>query len=857
MTLTWPSRPVSLLLLLVLVALFGGSTAASFWHLAHLEDDVEVTASESALWASAQTEIELIRFLDAVGQHASSRGRVGQQEVEQRFDLLRSRTALFEQGELAARLASQPEHRATLAALKDRLSELEPAVAGLEAGGLAGADRIREALAPLVRPVRAVTLAMRRMDDGERTRLRQTHADLRRTALVSGVALVGVVTLLVVLLVRKDRTARRLAVAAQAARAEAEGARLQLTAAIESVSEGFSLYDADDRLVLCNARYRGFHPRLAERVAPGVTSAEPVETAVATRRLPAQASCVAQLDDGRWVRISNRPTADGGVISLLADITELKQRELALREACDRLERQAAEMADLADAAQRASAARSAFLAMISHEIRTPMNGVLGALGLLADREHRPEERRLLATARQSGEALLIILNDILDFTEIEAGKLALEPTSFQTGDLVDGVVELCRIQAEARGLGLTVQIDPGVPAWLHGDPGRIRQMLLNYLLNAVRFTAEGGVTVRVTNAPGPEPAMVRFLVADTGPGIPHDRRGELFSDFVQLDLSSTRRHGGTGLGLAITRRLAELMGGTVGFDSEPGHGSTFWFDLPLGVGRPGETTETSASRSPAARIVRRGRPPRILLVEDNTTNQLIARSMLERLGCHVDLAANGVEAIDAAVQRPYDVVLMDISMPVMDGLEASRRLRALGVTTPIVALTAYPTVESSTDWSAHGINTCLVKPASPGSLRQVISDALGDDAADPGQAADLVQSDGALDRDAIARLYEDLDGEIVDEILTTAVSDITAHGNALLTMQPEIPDAIKRSAHALAGVSVSVGALELAALAKRIELGRLLGPEREPLRLALTRAAEQLRAIVAERGRQAMAPAA
>jgi len=345
--------------------------------------------------------------------------------------------------------------------------------------------------------------------------------------------------------------------------------------------------------------------------------------------------------------------------------------------------------------AHKLAQAKSEFLAKMSHEIRTPLNGVIAAADLMAATQLNDEQRELLDTLRLSAKTLLGIINDILDFSKIEAGRMVLETVPFTPTVLVEEVVSIMAPAAHSKGLTVRTELSSSLPHSVAGDPLRLRQILLNFVGNAIKFTARGEVVIRAMRLKkgGGQSAWLRFEVQDTGVGIPPEKQAGIFDAFTQADSSVTRQYGGTGLGLAICKRLVELMGGQIGVYSQPGQGSCFWFEVPLPVIQENAPEETTAQPSGSALNSHELDGVRVLLVEDNPVNQKVAIRMLQKLGCVVELAENGQRALEKLERASYDIVLMDMQMPVMDGLTATRLLRQreqqTGHHQVVIALTA------------------------------------------------------------------------------------------------------------------------------------------------------------------------
>jgi signal transduction histidine kinase/DNA-binding response OmpR family regulator len=607
---------------------------------------------------------------------------------------------------------------------------------------------------------------------------------------------------------------------AEQARTRAEAAQTLLDDALASLDSGVGIWDADERLMQCNAAYRAVNRDIPAIVQPGTTLPEAARAAMRAQYeildLPARENEIERLaraiieqhrkGEGAlefptgpqsWTRLTAARTKSGGYVSLFTDISELRQRQRDLRR-----ERDLAKMAQ--DEAEAANQAKSTFLATMSHEIRTPMNGVIGTAELLEREPLSERQRRMVGTIRSSAAALMRIIDDVLDFSKIEAGRMELEEAPCSLHQLIAGAADMVTAQAERKRLAVTAEIAAGTPDALLADATRLRQILFNLVGNAVKFTEAGRIAIGARAVAGDnETVTLALSVSDTGIGMDIRQQERLFKPFSQADNSTTRRYGGTGLGLSIVRRLAELMDGTAAVESMPGQGSTFTVTVKV---------RRAEGAAPAEKIESMPLPAvglRVLAVDDSDINLEVLIGQFAFLGIALDTAADGLQALRLWRARGHALVLTDIHMPDMDGFELTRQIRAEEEAdsrprTPIVALTANALKGEAERCLEAGMDDYVTKPLTLERLREAVARwVTGEDRP-------------AVDRSVVAAMFGG-NSQTVRRVL-----DRFREAGARLVEQiaaaRQDPKKLAELAHKLKGAAHSAGAMTLGDLAAVLE---------------------------------------
>lgn len=602
--------------------------------------------------------------------------------------------------------------------------------------------------------------------------------------------------------------------------------RAMLENALDSMTDGFVMWDADDRLVACNARYKDFYRVSAPFIQPGAHFDEIMREGFARGQYPQAGDDLEifleemrrwhrgdsppmerLLPDGRWVLVTERATPGGGTVGIRTDITEMK--------------RAMEDLAEARDAAAAAGEAKSQFLARMSHELRTPLNGILGfAQVLVNDPRLASDQREQLRTLHDAARHLLELVNGLLDLSKIAAGRFELHPAPTPLLPLLERSAALLAPEVQRKTLRFALEVAPGTPEAVLADATRLRQLVLNFLSNAVKFTPHGGkVTLRARSLGSSE--GIRLEVEDTGPGVPPEQRHMLFRDFVQLatpGAASEEMAFGTGLGLSIAAQLAGLMGGQIGCDDNAGPGALFWVELPLPTAFLPHASSVPPHEAAPAIVPASSAALRILVADDVPANRLVARAMLTSAGHHVTAVEDGAMALAAVQQNSFDLVLMDLQMPVMDGLEATRRIRALpppASAVPIVAVTASVMPEQVEACRGAGMDGHLAKPIDRETLLRLVRQFSENQQKPAGSTREAAETTAPepllLDTAAAEALRSDL-GAATPAVLREFVLELERGDEslALMASEPET-EVLRATTHRLLGVTRTLGARRLA----------------------------------------------
>ncbi|HTU54012.1 MAG TPA: PAS-domain containing protein [Acetobacteraceae bacterium] len=606
------------------------------------------------------------------------------------------------------------------------------------------------------------------------------------------------------------------------AKAEAEAKTVQLEGMLANMSDGVSLFDSEFRIRQWNDLFfeRTGVPRELLRIGmtieeilriqaglgefgPGDIEEEIARRMVNVRDLTHLGVRERLRPNGTTIELRRSLMPDGGFVTLYADITARREAEAARRLA--------------QEAAEAAVAAKAEFVATVAHEVRSPLNAVINSLDLLAASGLPPAQRKLAEAAHGAGDALRTLITDLLDIARIDAGRFRLAPEDFALHPLLQAIAEMFHSQAEARGLAITLDLAPDLPDRLHADPRRLRQVLLNFLSNAVKFSRPGTITLSAAIAEEDSSRRVLLAVTDPGPSISAEDRARLFQPFERLDAASASGLPGSGLGLAISQRLALLMGGAIGCEVAEG-GNRFWIAIPLAPAH--EETDAASSAEP---ILGHRRLPRsrVLIVEDVPANQLILATTLRRDGHLVDIAGSGETALDALRLTPYDIAFLDLHLPGINGLETARRIRQSGgpaAAMPLVGLTASVSADSQARCLEAGMNDVLGKPVTNTELTRALAGQLQPLRQARRGAAAEPPAPASIDADRLATLREELPPGLLTMLAEQCLTDIAARlPNLRAALEAGQAEEAASVAHTVAGTAATYGLGELASLARAL----------------------------------------